>query len=167
MILRPLVAALAALLVAAFPVAAQSTVTSCGRLIAFEAPTAQRPIGQVSINEEGRERDFQVSGSGQVSPPDVSAIGTALNPVLVRFQGTAAANGVVTNFTLTRVTTCEAGTGLPSTATQASPGAENASSTPRSSPAGFDASVIGASAAVLAVVALVALLLRGRTNMHR
>lgn len=110
----------AAIALTGVPAAADATVTSCGRLIAYEAPTDARPIGQVRINEAGQERVFQVTGTGTVSPPDIAAIGTALNPVIAQLQGTPRSDGVLTSFSLTHVTSCSAAaSALPSTSTDA------------------------------------------------
>lgn len=110
--------ALALLLLGTAPARAQTEVSACGTLVAFEAPTTQRPTGEVQINQAARLVSYRVSGSGTVTPPDIAAIGTALNPVTVQFRGTAGADGTVTAFSLTRVASCGVAT-LPTTSTGA------------------------------------------------
>jgi len=121
---RSLVLFLVLSLVAIAPAtaAAAATVTSCGHLSAFEAPTAVRPIGQVRINEAGQDRVFHVTGDGTVSPPNIAAIGTGLNPVTVQLQGTPRSDGVLTNWSLTSATNCASVGALPSTSTDGNAG---------------------------------------------
>lgn len=97
---------------------ADTAVSACGSLISYAAPSATRPVGQVSINQQGREVDYQVTGAGSVTPPNITALGTGLNPVIAAFRGTADANGVVREFTLTQVPSCpQSAAGLPNTST--------------------------------------------------
>lgn len=115
---------LALLILTASLAAGQSAgIVACGSLSAFEAPSAGRPIGTVILNEAGRQRSFQVTGQGTVTPPDIAAIGTGLTPVLAELRGTPRADGVLTDFSLTQVTTCPAASSLPNTSTLNEPSA--------------------------------------------
>ncbi len=101
----------------------------CGTLISYSAPSATRPIGQVSLNPGPRQPvgqpqltpgprqiDFAMALPGTVTPANITGLGTALNPVLAQFRGAMGADGVVRDFTLTQVTSCPP-VSLPSTNT--------------------------------------------------
>lgn len=100
--------------------AAAEEVAVCGRLSAFSAPSASRPQGAIAINRGGTLVEYTVVGAGTVTPPNIAGLGTALNPVTVRFSGTLGSDGVVTSYSLTQVASCQGPASLPGTATSGS-----------------------------------------------
>lgn len=112
---RPILAVVVAMALASYPAAAADPL-GCGTLISYSAPTATRPVGQVSLNQNGRQTDFPVALPGTVTPPNITGIGTALNPVRAQLSGTVGADRVVRDFALTQVSSCPPAS-LPSTGT--------------------------------------------------
>lgn len=152
---------------------AQSDVTACGGLIAFEAPTAARLVGEVQLNSGGRLVSYKVRGPGTISPPNIAAIGTALRPVTAQFSGALGSDGVVTGYALTQVTACPT-TSLPNTSTDGvaasvSPirSAESVAAAP--SPSRITDGLAAALfiGVALSLIALLSLLPRGRRDAQR
>lgn len=95
----------------------QTEVRACGRLSAFSAPSASRPQGAIAINQAGTLVEYKVAGAGTVTPPNLTGLGTGLNPISVRFSGTMGSDGVVSSYSVTQVASCETVATLPGTAT--------------------------------------------------
>jgi hypothetical protein len=99
------------------PTTSTSSVDICGSLNSYSPASATQPNNMLQLSNSTGAHQYQLAAPGTVpSGPTLGSLSTALNPEIVRLQGTlVSGSNTVTNYTVTRVTSCPS---LPNTSTE-------------------------------------------------
>lgn len=94
--------------------AADGQIDVCGNLQALSPARADQLAAQLVLAVNGASVQYALTGSGTITPPNIAALGTGLNPVLVRVRGLLTGANL-SNYSVSQVVSCVAT--LPTTST--------------------------------------------------